>query len=83
VKNGKWSVVRDKTQVSLRKALLDSATRTYVVTDPAISAVVQAEHASAIDYVKTPIGQSDFNLSTYFRRRGRCVGDPGRQCGPG
>jgi 2',3'-cyclic-nucleotide 2'-phosphodiesterase/3'-nucleotidase len=52
--------------VSLRKALLDSATRTYVVTDPAISAVVQAEHASAIDYVKTPIGQSDFNLSTYF-----------------
>jgi 2',3'-cyclic-nucleotide 2'-phosphodiesterase/3'-nucleotidase len=66
VKNGKWSVVRDKTRVSLRKALLDSATRTYVVTDPAISAVVQAEHASAIDYVKTPIGQSDFNLSTYF-----------------
>ena len=66
VKNGKWSVVRDKTQVSLRKALLDAATRSYVAVDPAIGAVVQAEHASAIEYVKTPIGQSDFNLSTYF-----------------
>lgn len=66
VKNGKWSIAKDKTQVSLRKALLDSATRSYVAADTAVSAAVQLEHASAIDYVKTPIGQSDFAMSTYF-----------------
>ena len=66
VKNGKWSVVKDKTQVSLRKTLLDPASRSYVAADAVVSAAVQAEHASAIEYVKTPIGQSDFSMSTYF-----------------
>ena len=66
VKNGKWTIDTAKTQVSLRKALLDATARTYVAVDPSIAATVATEHEAAIAYVKTPIGQSNFNLSTYF-----------------
>ena len=66
VKNGKWTIDTAKTQVSLRKALLDATAKTYVAVDPAIAAAVKTEHEAAIAYVKTPIGQSDFALSSYF-----------------
>ena len=66
VKNGKWTIAADKTQVSIRKALTDAATKTYVAVDPAIATAVKAEHEAAIAYVKTPIGQSDFALASYF-----------------
>jgi len=66
VKNGKWTIDTSKTQVSLRKTLLDATARTYVAADASITAAVQTEHNAAIDYVKTPIGQSDFALSSYF-----------------
>ena len=66
VRNGKWTIDSGKTAVSLRKALTDATAKTYVPVDPAIAAVVKTEHEAAIDYVKTPIGQSDFALSSYF-----------------
>ena len=66
VKNGKWTIDGSKTAVSLRKALTDATAKTYVPVDPAIAAAVKTEHEAAIDYVKTPIGQSDFALSSYF-----------------
>ncbi|NML28412.1 bifunctional 2',3'-cyclic-nucleotide 2'-phosphodiesterase/3'-nucleotidase [Zoogloea dura] len=66
VKNGKWTIDTSKTQVSLRKTLLDATAKTYAAVDPTIAAAVRTEHESAIAYVKTPIGQSDFNLSSYF-----------------
>lgn len=66
VKNGKWTIDTSKTQVSLRKTLLDATARTYVGADASITAAVQTEHNAAIDYVKTPIGQSNFALSSYF-----------------
>jgi 2',3'-cyclic-nucleotide 2'-phosphodiesterase/3'-nucleotidase len=66
VKNGKWTIDTSKTQVSLRKTLLDATVKTYAAVDPTIAAAVRTEHESAITYVKTPIGQSDFNLSSYF-----------------
>jgi 2',3'-cyclic-nucleotide 2'-phosphodiesterase/3'-nucleotidase len=65
VKNGKWTIDTTKTVVSLRKAY-DATAKTYVNVDPAIAASVKTEHEAAIAYVKTPIGQSDFGLSTYF-----------------
>ena len=66
VKNGKWTIDTSKTQVSLRKTQLDATARTYVGADASITAAVQTEHNAAIDYVKTPIGQSNFALSSYF-----------------
>lgn len=66
VKNGKWTIDTSKTQVSLRKTLLDATARTYVAADASITTAVQTEHSAAIDYVKTPIGQSNFALSSYF-----------------
>jgi len=66
VKNGKWTIDTGKTQVSIRKALLDATAKTYVAVDPAIAAAVKTEHEAAIAYVKTPIGQSDFALASYF-----------------
>ncbi|MFZ5483447.1 MAG: bifunctional 2',3'-cyclic-nucleotide 2'-phosphodiesterase/3'-nucleotidase [Pseudomonadota bacterium] len=66
VQDGKWTIDTSKTQVSVRKALLDAASKTYIDPDPGVRAQVEAEHQAAIDYVKTPIGQSDFALSTFF-----------------
>ena len=66
VKNGKWAIDTSKTAVSVRKALLDAAAKTYVAVDPTIAAAIKTEHEAAIAYVKTPIGQSDFALSSYF-----------------
>ncbi|MBC7618858.1 MAG: bifunctional 2',3'-cyclic-nucleotide 2'-phosphodiesterase/3'-nucleotidase [Candidatus Saccharibacteria bacterium] len=66
VKNGKWTIDTSKTAVSIRKTLLDAAAKTYVAVDPTIAAAIKTEHEAAIAYVKTPIGQSDFALSSYF-----------------
>lgn len=66
VKNGKWTIDASKTEVSLRKTLLDATAKTYVEADPAVASAVKTEHEAAIAYVKTPIGQSDFALSSYF-----------------
>jgi len=66
VKNGKWTIDTSKTAVSVRKALLDATAKTYLAVDPAIAAAIKTEHEAAIAYVKTPIGQSDFALSSYF-----------------
>jgi 2',3'-cyclic-nucleotide 2'-phosphodiesterase/3'-nucleotidase len=66
VKNGKWTIDTSKTTVSIRKTLLDAAAKTYVAVDPTIAAAIKAEHEASIAYVKTPIGQSNFALSSYF-----------------
>jgi 2',3'-cyclic-nucleotide 2'-phosphodiesterase/3'-nucleotidase len=66
VKSGKWTIDTHKTAVSIRKVLQDANSKTYVAADPSIAPVIKVEHAAAISYVKTPIGQSDFDLSSYF-----------------
>lgn len=66
VKNGKWTIDSSKTAVSLRKTLTDATAKTYVAADPAIATAIKTEHEAAINYVKTPIGESDFALSSYF-----------------
>ncbi|WP_438022685.1 5'-nucleotidase C-terminal domain-containing protein [Sorangium sp. So ce233] len=40
--------------------------KVFVEADPAIAPLLEAEHQAAIDYVKTPIGTSDFEMSTAF-----------------
>ncbi|WP_240635956.1 bifunctional 2',3'-cyclic-nucleotide 2'-phosphodiesterase/3'-nucleotidase [Caldimonas tepidiphila] len=65
VKDGKWTIDTSKTAVSLRKTQ-DPVSKEYVAADAAIAPLVQAEHDAAVQYVKTPIGTSDFPMSTYF-----------------
>ena len=64
-REGHWQVDRSatKSEVRLVKATNDAAA---VATDPHIGELVSTEHHATIDYVKTPIGTSDFEMSTYF-----------------
>jgi 2',3'-cyclic-nucleotide 2'-phosphodiesterase/3'-nucleotidase len=61
--DGHWRIDRTKTSSQVRSLKLDGD---YVAADPAIAPLVASEHANTIAYVKTPIGRSDFPLSTYF-----------------
>jgi 2',3'-cyclic-nucleotide 2'-phosphodiesterase/3'-nucleotidase len=60
----RWVVEKDKTTVEVRSAQLPD--KSFVPADPAVMALVADEHAGTIEYVKTPIGESDFRMSTYF-----------------
>ncbi|CAH0445227.1 2',3'-cyclic-nucleotide 2'-phosphodiesterase/3'-nucleotidase [Ralstonia syzygii subsp. syzygii] len=66
-----WSI--DKTQTTVEARSIQNADKTYVAADPAVSAAIAAEHQATIDYVKTPIGSTDFHMSTFFAD----AGDPG------
>ncbi|WP_215796516.1 bifunctional 2',3'-cyclic-nucleotide 2'-phosphodiesterase/3'-nucleotidase [Paludibacterium paludis] len=61
---GKWVVQNDKSAVETRS--IKNADGTFVAPDPAVAQMVAAEHQGTIDYVKTPIGNTDFNMNTYF-----------------
>lgn len=54
-----WRVDESKTRVEARSAQGQAA-------DPRIAELVAHEHAATIDYVKTPLGSSDYRMSTYF-----------------
>jgi 2',3'-cyclic-nucleotide 2'-phosphodiesterase/3'-nucleotidase len=59
-----WNVDHGRTTVEAR------GTRTagggYVAADPAVGALIAAEHEATIRYVRTPVGTSDFRMSSYF-----------------
>jgi 2',3'-cyclic-nucleotide 2'-phosphodiesterase/3'-nucleotidase len=67
----KWTVDKSKTVVQARSA--QNADKSYVAVTPSVAAAIAAEHQATIDYVKTPIGSTDFEMSSYFAD----VGDPG------
>jgi 2',3'-cyclic-nucleotide 2'-phosphodiesterase / 3'-nucleotidase len=62
--NGTWNIDKSATKVEARA--IQNADKTYVAADPAVSAAIAAEHQATIDYVKTPIGATDFRMTTYF-----------------
>jgi len=63
-KDGRWQVDRAASHGEVRS--VKNADGSHVEADAAIAPLVAAEHEGTIAYVKTPIGQSDFELSTYF-----------------
>lgn len=72
-----WVVDKTKTSVEARSTLKETLPTTppqkiYVDVDPAIATAIKAEHEATIAYVKTPIGQTDFQMTSYFAD----VGDP-------
>lgn len=60
----RWMADAGAARVETRS--IQRSDRTYVEPDPAISALVQDEHAATIAYVKTPLGETDFRMSAYF-----------------
>ncbi|WP_280192646.1 bifunctional 2',3'-cyclic-nucleotide 2'-phosphodiesterase/3'-nucleotidase [Delftia sp. PS-11] len=71
-----WGVDKGASKSELRNIQTgkDAAGKaTYVAADPAVAPLVEAQHQAAIQYVKTPIGSTDFRMSTLFAD----VGDPG------
>lgn len=61
---GTWAIDKSATKVEARST--QNADKTYVVADPTISAAVAAEHLATISYVKTPVGTTDFRMTSYF-----------------
>lgn len=65
-----WIVDKDKTVVQARST--QTGPKTFVEPDAEVRALVKAEHEATIAYVKTPIGATQFRMSSYFAD----VGDP-------
>jgi 2',3'-cyclic-nucleotide 2'-phosphodiesterase/3'-nucleotidase len=59
-----WAI--DKTATKTSTLSTQNADKSYVAADPAIAPLVQTEHTGTVNYVKTPIGSTDYRLSTYF-----------------
>ena len=59
-----WTVDKDRTVVESRTT--QQADKSFVAADPRVMALVRAEHEATIRYVKTPVGSTDFRMSTYF-----------------
>jgi 2',3'-cyclic-nucleotide 2'-phosphodiesterase/3'-nucleotidase len=60
----RWVVDTSKTTVETRSA--QRSDKSYIAPDPAIGALIAAEHEATIRYVRTPVGATDFRMSTYF-----------------
>ena len=71
----KWVVNKSASKSELRNTQSKNAAGATVTVDadPAIAPLIETQHQAAIQYVKTPIGQTDFRMSTLFAD----VGDPG------
>jgi 2',3'-cyclic-nucleotide 2'-phosphodiesterase/3'-nucleotidase len=59
-----WQVQREATTVEVRSTR--QADRTLLPADPALATLVAAEHEATIRYVQSPVGSSDFRMSSYF-----------------
>jgi 2',3'-cyclic-nucleotide 2'-phosphodiesterase/3'-nucleotidase len=65
---GRWVVQKDKSQSEVRPICPRKGE--CVPADPAIAPLVQEAHRAAIEYVNTPIGATDHDLSSYFADEG-------------
>lgn len=64
----RWVV--DKTLTTVEARSTQQADKTFVAPDAAIAALVAQEHAATIAYVKTPVGQTRFRMTSYFAEVG-------------
>jgi 2',3'-cyclic-nucleotide 2'-phosphodiesterase/3'-nucleotidase len=71
-----WIVDRSQTTVEARatqlakQSYVASEVANYVAPDPAIAALVAVEHEATIRYVRTPVGTTEFRMSSYFADAG-------------
>jgi 2',3'-cyclic-nucleotide 2'-phosphodiesterase/3'-nucleotidase len=59
-----WYVDRANSKMESRST--KNVDGTYVAADATIAPLVATQHQKAIDYVKTPIGDTDFAMTSYF-----------------
>jgi 2',3'-cyclic-nucleotide 2'-phosphodiesterase/3'-nucleotidase len=59
-----WVVDKRLTTVEARGA--QQADKSFVAADAEVAALVAAEHEATIRYVKTPVGTSEYRMSSYF-----------------
>jgi 2',3'-cyclic-nucleotide 2'-phosphodiesterase / 3'-nucleotidase len=59
-----WVADKDKATVEVRA--IQQPDKSFVAADPSVAALVADEHTGTIDYVKTPVGETDFRMSSYF-----------------
>jgi 2',3'-cyclic-nucleotide 2'-phosphodiesterase/3'-nucleotidase len=60
----RWLVDKPRTTVEARSA--QRPDHSFIAPDPEVAALVAAEHAATIAYVKTPLGASEYRMSSYF-----------------
>jgi len=60
----RWVVDKSQTTVEARGA--QQADKSFVAPDPGIAALIAQEHEATIAYVKTPVGETDFRMTSYF-----------------
>jgi 2',3'-cyclic-nucleotide 2'-phosphodiesterase/3'-nucleotidase len=60
----RWTIDKDKTVVEARSA--QNADKSFVAADPQVLELIKEEHEATIRYVKTPLGSTEFRMTTYF-----------------
>ncbi|MDP9108314.1 MAG: bifunctional 2',3'-cyclic-nucleotide 2'-phosphodiesterase/3'-nucleotidase, partial [Pseudomonadota bacterium] len=63
--DGKAWVI-DKTKTTVEARAVKNVDGTFVDADPSVAAAIDTEHQATIAYVKTPVGTTDFELSSFF-----------------
>lgn len=63
-KDGRWQIDSTNTHAEVRNVW--RGPDTFAAPDPEIRKVVDPVHDATIQYVSTPIGDSDFTMSSYF-----------------
>lgn len=63
-KDGKWAVDKTKTVVEARS--IQNADKSFIEPLASVAKSIEAEHQATITYVRTPIGSSDFPMTSYF-----------------
>ena len=61
---GHWQVDREHTHSEVRS--IKNVDGSFVAADPAIAQVIAAEQEATLAYVKHPIGETDFRITSYF-----------------
>ena len=62
--HGRWRIDADATHSEVRN--IRDAGGAAIAADPLVADAVQREHAATVAYVSTPIGDSDFPMTSYF-----------------
>ncbi len=63
-RDGRWQIDHAATHSEVRD--IRKPDGSLVAPDPAVASAIGAEHAATIRYVSTPIGDSDFAMTSYF-----------------
>jgi len=67
-RDGRWTIDPSATHSEVRD--IKNKDGSFVAPDPEIAALVKPVHEATIAYVSTPIGDSDFAMTTYFAKVG-------------